>query len=77
MEKGDNFDMGMNSSFRSSHRGKKTRPIPPPAVVVSEIRYSEVELSLYSEFSEDEDYDSTNNTLNKDSMMNEKNMFNK
>ena len=53
---------------------RNNRPVAVPTLIGREIRYSEVELSLYSEFSE-EDYDSTNHTLNKESGAQAKNMF--
>lgn len=68
--------MSLDSTHRSSIPTKKNRPIAPPVSIGNEIRYSEIELSLYSEFSEDEDHDNTNHTLNQRSSVGSKNMFN-
>lgn len=51
-------------------------PVAPPATFSDEIRFSEVEVSLYSEFSDDED-EVTNNTKSKDDEIIEKEMFSK
>lgn len=63
--------MGNDTGNRYSRTGKKNMPIARPNTYSDDIRYSEIEVSLYSEFSEDEDED-TNNTKLKIEEMSEK-----
>ncbi|CAI2373264.1 unnamed protein product [Moneuplotes crassus] len=74
-EKEEKFDMSLDSSEGSTIPPQSSRPVVRPDVIGNEMRCSEVELSLYSEFSED-DYDNTNHTLNRESQIGCKSMFN-
>jgi len=67
--------MSLDSSEGSTIPPQSSRPVVRPDVIGNEMRCSEVELSLYSEFSED-DYDNTNHTLNRESQIGCKSMFN-
>lgn len=59
--------MGNQNNLRGSLKGKGARPVAPPIANFSdEIRYSEVEVSLYSEFSDDEEETSTNTKFKDD-----------
>ena len=68
--------MSHEGTYRYTGRSKNNMPIAPPATFSDEIRFSEVEVSLYSEFSDDED-EATNNTKSKDDEIIEKEMFSK
>lgn len=68
--------MGEEGNYKFSGRNKFNKPVYPPSQYSDEIRFSEVDVSLYSEFSDDDDK-LTNDAKSKQDESNEKEMFSK
>lgn len=68
--------MGEEGNYKFTGRGKSNKPVNPPTQYLDEIRFSEVDVSLYSEFSDDDDK-LTNDVKSKLDDSNEKDMFSK
>lgn len=68
--------MGNDGTYKHIGRTKSNMPIFPPVDYNAEMRYSEVDVSLYSEFSDDED-DTTHDKDSRQDEFLEKEMFSK
>ena len=69
-----NFEMDDGTSFKNTARSRVKNYDKAPMTFSNEIRYAEVDVSLYSEFS-DEEYSTQNNSSN--DWIKLKEMFNK